>query len=79
MGWLMAVRLSNDGNDCYQNAALTALFWALPQIQHPNDLGDGAERFAELFSLESMWVSVKDLPVFGECIRPWEMWAAGFT
>ena len=73
MGWLMAVRLSNTGNDCYQNSALLAMFWALLQLRCPtwNDLGAGAERFAELFNSESMWVSLKDLPMLGGFLRSW--------
>ena len=41
MGWLMTVRLSNTGNDCYQNSALLAMFWALLRLRCPtwNDLG----------------------------------------
>lgn len=67
MGWLTAVRLSNTGNDCYQNSALLAMFWALLQLGDPtwNDLGGGAEEFAELFRSEGMWVSLKDLPTLG--------------
>lgn len=73
MIWLSEVRLSNQGNDCYQNAALVAMFWALLQLDAPtwNDLGEGAERFAELFSLESICVSLKDMPAFSEFLRPW--------
>lgn len=71
MGWLSSVRLSNQGNDCYQNAALTAMFSALLQLQDTwHDVGDGAERFAELFGFEFMWVSLKDVPAFNACLRP---------
>ena len=73
IGWLMAVRLSNAQNDCYQNAAFQAMFWALLQLKDPmwNELGEGAEKFAEPFGMDSMWISLKDLPGFGEFLRPW--------
>ena len=64
IGWLMAVRLSNAQNDCYQNAAFQAMFWALLQLKEPmwNELGEGAEKFAEPFGMDSVWISLKDLP-----------------
>ena len=36
-----------------------------------NELGEGAEKFAEPFGMDSMWISLKDLPGFGEFLRPW--------
>ena len=64
------VRLSNAQNDCYQNAAFQAMFWALLQPMW-NELGEGSEKFAEPFGTDSVWISLKDLPGFGEFLRPW--------
>ena len=69
----VSVRLSNFQNDCYQNAAFPAMLRGKLQLKDPmwNELGEGSEKFAEPFGMDSMWISLKDLPGFGEFLRPW--------
>ena len=55
-GWLIAVRLGNDSNVCYQNSTMVAFLWAVCQLQEPcwNDFGPGAEKnscLRELFEI----------------------------
>ena len=71
-GWLVAVRLSNASNFCYQNAATVALMWTLCQLREPmwGDLGPGAEIMANLLGQESLWINLRDLPSFHDLPGP---------
>ena len=72
-GWLIAVTVGNDSNVCYQNSTMVAFLWAVCQLHEPcwNDFGPGAEKIADLFRQESVWVTLHAIPAFESFLKSW--------
>ena len=52
---------------------MVAFLWAVCQLHEPcwNDFGPGAEKIADLFRQESVWVTLRAIPAFESFLKSW--------
>ena len=72
-GWLLSLRLSNEGHQCYQNAIVVSLLWCMTQMGSAmwQDFGQLYPLIEELFTQESLWINLQRLSCFDAFLSAW--------
>ena len=72
-GLLLALRLHNSGNTCYQNATTLSMGWAILHLADGmwSDFGVGEDAYVDLCSQESLWVNLDSFKTFQPFLQDW--------